>query len=141
MNDNLAQYLQQIELKNLIPKEKERLKWKELEINLFLFLFGAFAVTAHYYPQLFHMGNTDNRLLLSVMMLWFYIQFEYKYFSASYDLAMKVKRRNSLRAALDMAPDESTLSSQPKMNRQYQLMKESAAFNNNSYANETIISI
>lgn len=107
MTDKLAQYLQQIELKNSIPKEIERLKRRELEINLYLFLFGGFAVSAYFYPQLYFAGNTDNRLLLLIMMLWFYFQFEYKYYVASYDLAARIKRRNSLNKSLDIVEEES----------------------------------
>jgi len=106
MTDKFAQYLHQIELKNSIPKEMERLKRRELEINLYLFLFGVFAVSAYFYPQLYNVGHTDNRLLLLVMLVWFYFQFEYKYYIACYDLTAKIKRRNSLNKSLDLEQEE-----------------------------------
>jgi len=116
MTDKFAQYLQQIELKNSIPKEIERLKRRELEINLYLFLFGGFAVSAYFYPQLYFAGNTDNRLLLLLMLIWFYFQFEYKYFVTSYDLTAKINRRNSLNETLDLGQEESNVSLKDEKN-------------------------
>jgi hypothetical protein len=100
MRNDLAEYLHQIELKNSIPKDIEKLKRRELEINLYLILFAGFAITAYFFPKIYFISNTDNRLLLFFMLAWFYFQFEYKYLMASHDLSNQIKRKNSLQKSL-----------------------------------------
>ena len=128
MKDNLAEYLHRIELKNSIPKEKERLKRREWEINIYIIVFAGYAFTAHFYPHLYFAGHTDNRLLILFMLAWFYFQFEYKYFVASYDLAMKIKRRKSLE-------EPSGLSSKPEKIEEKKVVIAQPHYLQNAYSN------
>jgi len=100
MTNNLAEYLHQIELKYSIPQDIKRLKTRELVINLYLLLFGVISIAVYFYSSIDFASNANSRLLLFFMLAWIYCQLEYKYFLASYDLSIQIKRSNSLQEVL-----------------------------------------
>jgi hypothetical protein len=144
MTNNLAEYLRQLELKNSIPKHIERLKRRELEINLYLVLIVGFSISAYFFPNLYFASKTDNRLLLLFMLAWLYFRFEYKYFLAAYDLSIQVRRSNSSQGSFDTPLNtydgENISSLQLAKSNDYKPVMATSPSKNKSYIDESFMS-